>query len=192
MNVYDFDGTIYDGDSTLDFYFFCLKKHPWIITYGIYQIYGMFLHIIRKIDTTAMKEYFFSFLVGLYDTNILVENFWSKHQHKIAKWYLMQKEKTDVIISASPEFLLMPICCRLGIQPAIATRVDPASGKIQGRNCKGQEKIKRFYERFPNSKIYKFYSDSWTDEPLAFLAIEPFFVKKQKIVVWKGTPYDKK
>ena len=24
MNVYDFDGTVYAGDSTVDFYFFCL------------------------------------------------------------------------------------------------------------------------------------------------------------------------
>ena len=26
MNVYDFDKTIYDGDSTLDFYIFSVKK----------------------------------------------------------------------------------------------------------------------------------------------------------------------
>ena len=31
MNVYDFDKTIYKGDSTLDFYFFCLRKKPIII-----------------------------------------------------------------------------------------------------------------------------------------------------------------
>lgn len=27
MNVYDFDKTIYDGDSTADFYIFSLKRH---------------------------------------------------------------------------------------------------------------------------------------------------------------------
>lgn len=26
MNVYDFDKTIYDGDSTIDFYLYCVKK----------------------------------------------------------------------------------------------------------------------------------------------------------------------
>ena len=26
VNIYDFDGTIYDGDSTLDFYMFCLSS----------------------------------------------------------------------------------------------------------------------------------------------------------------------
>lgn len=26
FNVYDFDHTIYDGDCTVDFYLFCMKK----------------------------------------------------------------------------------------------------------------------------------------------------------------------
>lgn len=32
MNVYDFDKTIYYGDSTADFYLFCLKRHKKILT----------------------------------------------------------------------------------------------------------------------------------------------------------------
>jgi len=28
MNVYDFDGTIYNGDSTVDFFLFALKRKP--------------------------------------------------------------------------------------------------------------------------------------------------------------------
>ena len=31
MNVYDFDDTIYAGDSTVDFFFYCLKKKPAIV-----------------------------------------------------------------------------------------------------------------------------------------------------------------
>lgn len=31
MNIYDFDETIYDSDSTKDFYFYCLKKYPKIL-----------------------------------------------------------------------------------------------------------------------------------------------------------------
>lgn len=31
MNVYDFDKTIYAGDSTIDFYLFCLKRQPAIL-----------------------------------------------------------------------------------------------------------------------------------------------------------------
>ena len=28
MNVFDFDGTIYNGDSSKDFFFYCLKRYP--------------------------------------------------------------------------------------------------------------------------------------------------------------------
>ena len=38
MNVYDFDKTIYRGDSTKDFYFFLLRRHPVLIRYLPKQI----------------------------------------------------------------------------------------------------------------------------------------------------------
>ena len=44
MNVYDFDGTVYAGDSTVDFYFFCLRKQPGILRVGGKQIKGFFLY----------------------------------------------------------------------------------------------------------------------------------------------------
>ena len=28
IDVYDFDGTLYDGDSTADYVLFCLRRHP--------------------------------------------------------------------------------------------------------------------------------------------------------------------
>ena len=31
MNVYDFDGTIYDGDSTVDFFLHALKRNPSVL-----------------------------------------------------------------------------------------------------------------------------------------------------------------
>lgn len=38
MNVYDFDGTIYNGDSSVDIYFFLLKRYPKLIAYFPKQI----------------------------------------------------------------------------------------------------------------------------------------------------------
>lgn len=34
MNVYDFDGTIYDGDSSVDFFLYALKRMPSLIRYA--------------------------------------------------------------------------------------------------------------------------------------------------------------
>lgn len=184
MNVYDFDKTIYDGDCTVDFYLYCLKRHPCIATHIFHQAYGIFLHTISKIDTTTMKEYFFSFLSDLNQPESLVESFWDSHQHKIKEWYLNQKTAQDLIISASPLFLIAPICDRLGVAKPIASLVDIRSGKFKEANCKGQEKVLQFYQRFPNGEIDQFYSDSRSDTPLAKIACEAYLVKGSEIVSW--------
>ena len=37
MNVYDFDKTIYRGDSTMDFWRYCLKRYPKAVLAGLLQ-----------------------------------------------------------------------------------------------------------------------------------------------------------
>lgn len=184
MNVYDFDGTIYDGDSTVDFYFYCLRMRPRISVYMFRQALGIFRYAIGAIDTTRMKEEFFSFLPALGNSEAFAVSFWEARRGRIKSWYLGRKRESDVVVSASPEFLLCPICASLGIEPPVATQVDPVSGKIQGRNCKGAEKILRFEERFPEGDIQQFYSDSLLDAPLAKLAAKAFFVKKDILLPW--------
>lgn len=184
MNVYDFDGTIYGKDSTVDFYLWCLQKHPAILTRIPRQGWGVLRRIAGTIDTKQMKEAFFSFLPLLVDPEALAVSFWEERTAGIRGWYLERREESDVVISASPEFLLRPVCARLGIQPPIATRMDPKSGLIRGLNCKGEEKVCRFRERFPEGRIEKFYSDSLTDAPLAALAEEAFLAKKNVLCPW--------
>ena len=62
VNIYDFDGTIYDGDSTLDFYMFCLKKNIKIFILLPKQLFYIFLYKINIKNKNQMKEVFFSFL----------------------------------------------------------------------------------------------------------------------------------
>lgn len=184
MNVYDFDKTIYAGDSTVDFYFYCLRKRPKIIICLFRQIYGILLHKMHKADTTEMKECFFSFLSVIEDVDVLVDSFWIQHFEKIQEWYLEKKEKQDVIISASPEFLLGPVCEKLAIAKPIATRMDRHKGTIDGCNCKGKEKVDRFFEKYPDGVILQFYSDSESDTPLANIAKEAFLVRKGSFYPW--------
>lgn len=186
LNVYDFDGTIYDGDSTLDFYRYCLLRQPGLAVYGFRQALGILRWAAGRSSTAQMKEAFFSFLPGLAQLEDTVAAFWDARQNKLQRWYLDQREDHDVVISASPDFLLRPICQRLGIPPPIATQVDPSSGRLQGRNCKGPEKVLRFQARYPGERIQNFYSDSLTDAPLAALAEAAFLVKKTKLRPWPG------
>ena len=123
-------------------------------------------------------------MAALPEIEAMAEAFWDMHEKDILPWYRAQRRADDVIISASPEFLLLPICRRLGIGCLMASRVDPATGRYTGVNCHGKEKVRRFREKFPRGQIDHFYSDSRSDAPLASIAREAFLVKGEKLQVW--------
>ena len=184
MNVYDFDGTIYGGDSTVDFYLYTLKKNPLLLRYLPRQIHGFILYKAKKISKTQMKEYFYSFLQGV-QAQALLEDFWQQHEKQIFAWYADRQRENDLVISASPEFLLAPICRKLGIRHLLASRVDPCTGRYTGENCRGTEKINRFRSAYPHESVEEFYSDSLADLPLAKIAQRAYLIQKGKITDWK-------
>lgn len=184
MNVYDFDKTIYNGDSTLDFYLFCLRRYPSIIFCLNIQISAFFKYKSGMIEKTSFKEQFFIFLKMIPDVKKTVNDFWNKYETKIRDWYKKQQKEDDVIISASPYFLLSNICTRLGIKNLIASNVDCKTGEFSGKNCYGMEKVFRFKEMFPDTIINNFYSDSYSDEPMATISENAYIVSKYKISQW--------
>lgn len=185
MNVYDFDGTIYDGDSTIDFYVFCIKKNPRVVLSMPRQVVGFVRYAQKKITKTELKEEFFSFFNYLENIDLLVTEFWKKHQSKIFGWYLDKKRETDVIISASPEFLLKPIADKLKVQMLIASKVDSKTGKYQGINCHSKEKVRRFYEVYgTGTQIDQFYSDSNSDIAMTRISNQSFKCKRGIICAW--------
>ena len=184
MNVYDFDETIYKGDSSIDFYKFCLIHKFRIIKYIPKQFKAMVLYKFKKIDKTKMKESYFAFLKDI-NTEEFLKIFWNKKEKRIKKWYLEQKREDDLIISASPVFLLKPICDKLEITNLIASEVDSHTGKFLEKNCKGVEKVVQYKKIYKDKKIEEFYSDSYSDTPLAKLAEKAFIVKGNKRKQWK-------
>ena len=184
MNVYDFDKTIYLRDSTVDFYLFCLLRFPSLCRFWPMQLWHGLLFGLRIMKKTAFKESFYRFLSAVPHIEEVVDAFWDLHEKNIMDWYRVQQKPDDVIISASPEFLLRPLCRRLGIRYLMASRVDPCTGKYTGVNCHGREKVRRFREKFPRGQIDRFYSDSLSDTPLASIAREAFLVKGEKLQVW--------
>ena len=184
MNVYDFDKTIYHGDSTVNFYKYCIRKKPSVLKYIPRQLWAFFMYFIKAYDKTTMKEKFYCFLNGIDDIDSLVENFWEKNMFKIKEWYLKCKKDSDVIISASPEFLLKFPCSKLNIN-LIASKVDKNTGIYDGKNCFGKEKVLRFREIYKESTIENFYSDSLSDTPLALIAQKAYIVNGNVISEWK-------
>lgn len=183
MNVYDFDKTIYDGDSTVRFFLYCIKKCPATLVTLPRTAWFALLFKLGLCTKTRFKEQFYRFLRHVDDIDARLEDFWQKNEGRIKQWYLNQRREDDVIISASPEFLLKPICNRLNVT-VMASVVDKATGIYTGVNCDGKEKIRRLFEHFPEAKIDKFYSDSHSDDPLANIAESAIWVDGNTLSKW--------
>ena len=185
MNAYDFDGTIYDGDSSIDFVAFCMRRHPSLFGRLPAMAAAGARYRLGRIDKTAMKQVFFAFLGKLDDCDAEVRAFWDANFRKIKGWYIEQRRCDDLIISASPEFMLEEACARLGLTNLLASRVDKGTGVFDGPNCRGEEKVRRFHAAFPKATIENFYSDSVkADWPMAALAQQAWLVTGDTIEPW--------
>jgi phosphoserine phosphatase len=178
FNVFDFDNTIYSGDSTMDFYLFCLTRQPQIAKCLPMQIFHAGKHLFGIDSKLLFKTIFFSFLKHLRNTDELVMEFWDVNRTKIKDFYYEFRSECDVVVSASPQFLLKLICSQMGVYALIASNVDIKTGVFYGENCYGEEKTRRFASIFPDGKINNFYSDSLSDLPMAMCAKHDFLVKK--------------
>ena len=186
VNVYDFDDTIYKGDSGVEFYLYMLRKRFFIVSMSMLKAIPVsILYLLKKRETRDIKDKLFSFIKHIPNLDEYVKSFWNKNQHKIKKWYLEQKKDSDVIITANYDFLIKEICNRLNIRNLIATEYDFNSYKIKGIHSRGEGKIKLFEERYPEYKIDKTYSDSKKDIPLLRAGNPGYVVKNDKIIEYK-------
>lgn len=180
--LYDFDGTIYDGDSGIDFSLFAIKKYPKIIR----RLPGMFIKILAYIfklcSKEEMKTKLFSYFQDIDDIDSFVKEFWEKHECKLKEFWTSKKShKNDIIISASCTFWLKPIADKYKVCDLFGTDIDIKTGKIKGNNCHGKNKVAMFYKKYPKAIIQSMYTDSVNDLPLIEEAKEGYLVKKNKI-----------
>ncbi len=176
LNIFDFDHTIYDGDCTLDFYFFCLIRQPSILKVWPKQFWAAFLFLLGIKTRDEFKSTFLIFVSVLKNPMLRVKQFWQHNSRKIKPWYKKVASSEDVIISASPNLILEPIAKELGVKALISTKIDE-KGRIVGHNCRGQEKVTRFYQVFGNHAVGRAYSDSKSDMPMLNLADHAFIVR---------------
>ena len=152
MNVYDFDETIYDGESSIEFILAYLKKDPTIVRFlpSIAKLMHRYNRGQARFEDFAetyapkLQAYFAKNKV---DVASLVSGFWDKRMHKIKPFYLRQQQADDVIITASPYFMMNDICRRLGVRHLIATDFDIATGEVLANarsSCSGR--------RFPTAR----------------------------------------
>lgn len=179
MNLYDFDDTIYDGDSTRDFVLYCYRHYPRTLAYLPRQLAAVAGYMAGKLDKTAFKERYFSMFAAVPDIDRAIEAFWDSHEDRIMRYYPRQARQDDVVISASPDFIVRPLCTRLGLTHIIASDVNKYTGHFLSANCYGAEKVRRFKEAgFDPAEVEAVYSDSLSDTPIAELGREAHIVHK--------------
>ena len=176
MNAYDFDGTIFPGDCSIGFCFWCMSRHPKLyFTFFPKAVRNLVLCKRGKMPEYLLQRKFFGYLTLIDDFDVQIERYWDKNEKKIASWYLAQKRPDDLIISASPVCVIEPIARRLGVN-FIATEFDMMYAREKARYI--------IDHGFP--LIENFYSDSLADTPLALCAEKAHLVtnKASRVVDW--------
>ncbi len=188
MNIYDFDNTILKGDSSVKFIKYSLYHHPFLVLSSFLKSLKVGIkYLLKKSDFGSFKSVMFSFVKKINNLDDYMEKFVLKNMKHIKKFYLDGQKDDDTVISASFDFIVRPFCEKLGIKNIIATKYDTKKGLIIGKNCKGEEKIKRFRELFKDTKVFAAYSDSLSDIPMFKIAKKAYLVKNDEIIEYKGT-----
>lgn len=118
------------------------------------------------------------------DMETVVDQYTTEYLTHIKSWYLDQQKPDDLVISASPTFIIGAFCEKIGITRYMASNVDKHTGKITGLECHDAEKVRRYKEYYDVKEIEEFYSDSRHDTPMAKLAKKAYLVKGDTRKPW--------
>ena len=175
MNVYDFDETIFTGDSEDYFFAYLFKKPGFFWDQVRYRWYEL-LFKCKLVSKTKAREAEYSLLRKIDDLDGLLADYWDQHERHMKSWYAAVKRPDDVIASATPRFLMEPIVARLGLTGLVATEMDPRTGKIHGEFAAGPYKVDQFRKQFSLDEIDEFYSDAYSDHFVAEYAKRAYVV----------------
>ena len=195
LALYDFDGTLYKGDTSIDFCFFIYKRNFLRSIYFPYQVFLYLSFSLGLLSVEKFKERFYIFLKGISPAQLeeLLQVFWEKKfplKFNSELLQIINKQKNNltkvVCISATPSLFLLPLTERSGIDMIIGTDLYYKNKiyRIKGKNCRGYEKVNRLRKEFDLNQvnIVQAYGDNKYDVFMLGLADESFLVSGNKIV----------
>lgn len=210
LAIFDIDYTLTKRETLFELYIFMLKKNPRLIKHAPRNIVSTLLYILKLRDASKAKETFIRFIDGIKEDEMreIVKDFYEKKLSKI--FYedainMMRKLKKEgckiYLISASAEFYLQELYNIKEVDKIIGTRFKVENSIhrpiIEGKNCKGEEKVIRLMEEIKKDNIevdfknsYMF-SDSLSDLPLFNLVGNPYLINYKKhhdaikVLKWK-------
>lgn len=185
MNVYDFDNTIYDGESCFDLFLFYLRRRPGLLLLLPKVVYAFAKYKRGKVTAddflTVYAPQVEQMLREIPDVQGDMRAFWDTHEKKIKPFYAELRRPDDLLITAGPDFSVREICRRLSIEHFLASRVDLTTGKIEHFNLR-ERKIEAFRQAYPDAQIDSVYTDSpENDRFLIELARQAYCVRGSKI-----------
>ena len=146
--------------------------------------------MIKSKGLTQFKSVLFGEMAKRFDLEREAALFWQseKTKAKLGKWFETRPRDLPIVIaSASPEFELQYAAKLLGVKTLIGTRCDAKTGRLIGKNCKGEEKLRRIAEVVGAFEIRAMYTDdAKADGPLLARAEEGYIVTHGKL-----SPFEK-
>lgn len=179
--IFDLDNTITHKDTYVPFLFSVLKAYPLRVWRTAGLPFAVILYKIKLKDNSWLKERFLNTIMGgLTRQQVLdcrekfLDNLLQQGIHKDALQAISAHRQAVhqlVMATASFDFYTQALGQRLGFDKVICTRAgwngDQLSGKLEGKNCYGLDKLTQLSKHFQPREDYEIiaYSDHHSDEP---------------------------
>lgn len=181
MKAFDFDNTIYRGESSIDLAVYMIRNNKKIILYLPMIFTNLVKYKLCMIGREEMETILNDFCQAVMEDKDevprIIERFWQTHAHKLNERILKLIGPEDIIITAGPDVLINGIRDRLHTDHIISSEVDLNSGRFTYLNFK-DNKVRRYKELYGNTPIDVFYTDSYNDRALMEISDRVYLVKK--------------
>ena len=159
MNTYDFDKTIFYPDSSVTFVRWYMRRHPFALLCWLPRMAVIGLaYLLKLIPKEKLKENIFSFVRRIDDIDDVLKVYWDEHESRIVPWYRAQHRPDDIVISASPEFVVKPMTETGSASSLSPRRWISARAKCTAATATARKKVRRFYAAHPGAVTEAFYS----------------------------------
>ena len=182
MNGYDFDDTILNGNSMVQFSIFCTLRLPYLILFIPVLIVAFLLRTVRILNKNRYLHVISWYVAVVPRAEWFASKFWDRNMKRVKPWYLARRRDDDLVISASPQFLVGEACRRLGVR-CLASPLSPRSARLHGEHVYAEQKVETYREAFGDEPLATFYSDSLSDTPMFKLAEKGYFVNGSKTLL---------
>ena len=184
IKVFDFDNTIYRGESSIDFALFMIKNNKRILLFLPSLFWNTLLYKLCLASKEKLeKRVNDAIKVIVRDKDELLSlagRFWEKNHSKLDGRILRRIDSDDLIITAGPFFLIDAVKHKLNTKNLICSEVNWDKMEVSFFNF-GDNKVKRYRELYGDKPIDYFYTDSYNDQSMMDISDRVFIVKDGRI-----------